>query len=386
MTNSIFMIAGEASGDDLGAGLIGALRGQLRQPFEITGVGGPKMIAAGMNSLLPMSELNVMGISEVVSHLPRLLRLIGAMVEEIETRNPVAVVTIDLPDFNFQVLSRLKKRGKYKGKMIHYVSPSVWAWRPGRAKKISAFLDGIMCLFPFEPAFYPTIKAAYVGHPVVEQKILPDAGRHFRERNSIPPECKTLGLFFGSRPAELKASRDVLIKTAQLVATKYPDLHVIVPTLPHLEYEILQITNNVDLPISVITAPEMKWEAFAACDAAVAVSGTVGLELAYAGVPHVITYKVNPATWMAMKALVKVKYAHLGNILLNEPAIDEFLQSKSNPVDIGRAILKIYKIPGEREKRIASMDKIREKLKDGHDKKPSLRAAEFVLGMINDKN
>jgi lipid-A-disaccharide synthase len=382
MTQTIFMIAGEASGDDLGAGLIRALRGYSKAPLDVVGVGGEKMTAAGLKSLLPMSELNVMGISEVVAHLPRLLRLIGAMVEEIEERNPAAVVTIDLPDFNFQVAARLKKRGKYKGKLIHYVAPSVWAWRAGRAKKISQFLDGIMCLFPFEPAYFPKIKAAYVGHPVIEHKILPGVGQTFRETHSIPPEAKTLGLLFGSRPHELKASKDVLLKSAALVKSKYPDLHLIIPTLPHLEYEMFQITNAVDIPMSVVSEPERKWEAFAACDAAIAVSGTVGLELAYAGIPHVITYKVNPTTWMAMKALVKVKYAHLGNILLNEPAIDEFLQGKSEPIGIGRAILKIFKVPGEREKRIASMNRIREKLMDGNDKAPSLRAAEFVMEMI----
>lgn len=383
MTKTIFMMAGETSGDELGAALIRSLREQSSGPLKIVGVGGDKMIAEGLESLLPMSELNVMGLWEVIGHLPRLLRLMGAMVEEIEARNPDAVVTIDLPDFNFGVASRLRKRGTYKGKLIHYVAPSVWAWRPKRAEKISQFLDGIICLFPFEPAYFPAIKSVYAGHSMVENVIDEGAGARFRETQSIPQDVKTLGLFFGSRVSELNAVKNILLQSAALVREQYPDLRLIIPTLPHLEYEIFQIVGSLDYPVTVVSTPSLKWDALMACDAAIAVSGTVGLELAYAGVPHVITYKVNPLTWAIMKLLVKVKYAHLGNILLDEPAIGEFLQYKSEPVGIGKAILRLYRLADERGQQIEKMKRIREILRGGDDKPPSARAADFVLSFID---
>lgn len=142
----IFMIAGEPSGDSLGGALIAALRAQSADPLVIEGVGGDLMQAQGLKTLLPMSEICVMGLFEVAAQLPRLIKLINAMVEEIETRQPDVFLTIDLPDFNFEIGKRLKKRGIFKGKHIHYVAPTVWAWRPGRAKKIAAFLDGLICL------------------------------------------------------------------------------------------------------------------------------------------------------------------------------------------------------------------------------------------------
>ncbi len=171
-TPNIFLIAGEPSGDNLGGALISSIR-QKSPNAEFFGIGGDIMTAQGLQSLLPMEEICVMGVFEVVTQIPRLLKLIQGVVEEIEARQPDILVTIDLPDFNFQVAKRLKKRGIFNGKIVHYVAPTVWAWRPGRAEKISEFLDGLLCLFPFEPAyFHPyNLRADYVGHPLIEQRL-----------------------------------------------------------------------------------------------------------------------------------------------------------------------------------------------------------------------
>ncbi len=382
MTKEIFLIAGEASGDALGAELIKSLKAKSPDPLHFSGVGGPLMEAEGLENLLLMDELAVMGLWEVIAHLPRLLKLVKGVVEEIEKRDPAAVITIDLPDFNFEVGRRLKKHGKTKAKLIHYVAPSVWAWRPKRAEKIAKFLDAIMCLFPFEPAYFKKygLRAEFVEHPLTEQYSEGDRDA-FRAKYSIAPEVKTLGLFFGSRQSEFSHVGGIIRQSAMMVKEQRPDLELIIPTLPDLEYDVLKIIEGLDCPSCIVTKPESKWDAFAACDAAIAVSGTVGLELAYAGVPHVITYKMNPLTWVAVKNMVKVKYAHLANILLNEPSVPEFLQGNANPVEISKEILKFLAMKERGAAQVARTQKIRELLGVGGET-PSEKAAAFVLSLI----
>ena len=188
MTKRIFLIAGEPSGDALGAKLMQALKAQSKEPIEFRGVGGEKMEAQGLNSLIPMEDLCVIGIWEVMWQISRLMKIMRGMVEEIEEFDPHALVTIDLPDFNFQVASKIRKRGKTNAKLIHYVAPSVWAWRKGRADKVSKFLDGVMCLLPFEPKYFPKIKAEFVGHSLVEVQ---RSGNRDEFRSERRPRDKT---------------------------------------------------------------------------------------------------------------------------------------------------------------------------------------------------
>jgi lipid-A-disaccharide synthase len=381
MTKKIFLIAGEPSGDALGAKLMKALKEQSPEPIEFMGVGGPRMQDQGLESLLPMDELCVMGIWEVISQLPRLIKLIKGMVTEIENRDPDALITIDLPDFNFEVASRIRKRGKTKAKLIHYVAPSVWAWRPKRAIWVSEFLDGLICLFPFEPRFFPKLRTEFVGHPLIEERQDGD-GAAFRARNGIPPDAKTLGLFFGSRAGELKVHGPILKDVAALLLEQYPDLHLIIPTLSNLEFDVLKIIESLDCPKFVVTDLEAKWDAIAACDRAVAVSGTVGLELALAGVPHVVTYKAHPLTWLIVRRMAKVNYAHLANILLGAPVIPEYLQGKANAVEISKGILKLYKVETEAAKQTDRTADLRKLLGTSFEEAPSAKAASFVLSLI----
>lgn len=378
MTTKIFIIAGEPSGDSLGANLISDLKNKSAHSIEFSGVGGAKMQAEGFRSLTPMNELCVMGLVEVISQLPRLIKLINSMVEEIEKFKPDIVVTIDLPDFNFAVASRLKKRGISNAKIVHYVAPSVWAWRPKRANKISTFLDGLMCLFPFEPQYFPKIKAVCVGHPMAATSHKGNK-TGFREQFDIPSGAKTLGLFFGSRPAEISKHAPLLLNVAEAMHEQFPDLHVIAPTLPHLEYEIYKATESLKMPKFVISNPDKKHDAFAACDAALAVSGTIGLELALHRVPHVITYKMNPITWIIVRYLSKTKYAHLANIILEAPVIPEFLQGKAQAFDIGRELMKLFKIESERNKQTNQTNKLKEILSIPAG---SPTAADFVLSFL----
>ncbi len=381
MAKKIFLIAGEPSGDALGARLIQALKAQSTEPVEFKGIGGPKMQAQGFKSLLPMDDLCVMGIWEVIWQLPRLLKIINGLVHEIEKFDPHALVTIDLPDLNFQVASRIKKRAKTKAKLIHYVAPSVWAWRAKRADHISKFLDGLICLLPFEPAYFPKLNAVYAGHPLVENNYEGNAEK-FRQSRGIEEGVKTLGVLFGSRQGEIKAHKELLKSIIELIAEIHPGLHVIAPTVSGVEFEVLQTLAEVDVASSTVSGIDIKWDAFAACDVAVAVSGTVGLELAFANVPHVIVYKTSPVTWAAMKMLVKVKYAHLVNILLDRVVIPEYLQGRARPMVVGKALLKLYKVEDERAKQTEAMPELHKILGEG-ETPPSIKAADFVLSVIN---
>lgn len=385
MPRKLFFIVGEPSGDALGAKLIQSLHEQAPGEFEITGIGGPLMAEQGLESLLPMDELCVMGIWEIAMQLPRLYGLIRGVVEEIEAQDPDAVITIDLPDFNFFVGGFLKRREKSRAKIIHYVAPSVWAWRAGRARMVSRFLDGLMCLFPFEPAYFAphNLRAAYVGHPLIEN--FPrdlDAGA-FREQYKIPADSTIIGLLLGSRLREIKAMGPVLKDTVRMLKERYPNLYVVVPTLPHLEFEVRGMVEDLDCERLIITEHEAKWRALSACDIALAVSGTVGLELAYAGVPHVIAYKMHPLTAAVLRRIIKVKYAHLANILLDEPVIPEFIQQDCTALEIFKGVFKLLKTPEELEKQKQSMLKIRQKLHEGIQGKPSDMAAAFVIEVLN---
>lgn len=374
----IFMIAGEASGDVLGASLMRGLKAQdAGLVFE--GIGGDLMKAQGLESLMPMREITAIGIFEVATQFSKLLKHIQAMVEEIEKRQPAVFVSIDLPDFNFQVAKRLKKRGIFKGKILHYVAPTVWAWRPGRAKAISAYVDGVMCLFPFEPPYFTAhgLEAVYTGHPIIEDAVAEDRAQA-RALFDIAEGDLALGVYFGSRESELARHQKTFTEVINFLHQQYPNLCVIAPTLPALEYHAYKALENITCQSYVVPKAEQKWTAMAACDMALAVSGTVGLELAYMGVPHVIAYKVSPPTYALLKALVKVKYAHLGSILMGRAIVPEFLQGDCQPLPIVKGLLGLVKNEELVKQQKADFEELRRKLHDGVSS-PSHDAAAFVL-------
>lgn len=387
MNRDVFLIAGEASGDALGASLIRALRKQAGETgVAVSGIGGPLMKAEGFETLLPMSELCVMGLWEVIGHLPRLLRLIDGVVEEIEKRQPAVLVTIDLPDFNFRVAEKLRKRKIFTGKIVHYVAPSVWAWRPGRAKKIAKFLDGLLCLFPFEPPYFEKEKLAaeFVGHPLVESALQETDRFAFRAERGIPDDALCVGILLGSRAGELEKHAKIMTATIDVLREQYPEMHIIAPTLPHLEFEVSKALENLGENVHISTDQTHKWQAFAACDMALAVSGTVGLELALMGVPHVIGYKMNILTWAMLRLMIKTRYAHLVNILLGRGVVPEFIQSKFTVLNLSRAIMLLIRDAGVREQQKKDFQGLETLLRAGDGAPPSEKAAAFVLKLMPD--
>ncbi|MCF8495102.1 MAG: lipid-A-disaccharide synthase [Alphaproteobacteria bacterium] len=384
MTESLFLIAGEPSGDSLGAGLIAALQARAPGRFAFWGIGGDLMKKKGFHSLLPMEEITIMGLWEVVSQLPRLVRLMRALAEEIEKRNPAAVITIDFQEFNYHLARTLKKRGKYKGKIIQYVAPTVWAWRPGRARKIAKVFDRLLCLFPFEPPYFQKhgLKTVHIGHPIVEQDPMLVDRQAFRDLHGVGEDETLLGVFLGSREHELKISAQVFQETLSILREQWGDVRILVPTIPALEYNVRAIIESWGGNPILVSDPTQKWEAFAACDLAMAVSGTVGLELAYFGVPHVIAYRMNPLSWEIAKRIVKIPYAHLANILLNEKIVPEYLQGHCDSLKVGAGISRLFKNPDARAKQKEKFKALPGLLAGADGENPSVTAAEEILSCL----
>ncbi|MGB0682820.1 MAG: lipid-A-disaccharide synthase [Magnetovibrionaceae bacterium] len=336
---TLCIIAGEPSGDLLGARLIAGLEAMAPGRFRYVGVGGEAMAAEGHSSLFPMSDLSVMGLAEVLPRLPLLIRRIRETTQFVLETQPVAVITIDAPDFSFRVQKRLKKAGSQIPR-IHYVAPTVWAWRPGRAKKCAAFLDHMLCLLPFEPPYFEAagLKASFVGHPVLEGGAADGDGEAFRTRHGIASEAKLLCVLPGSRGGEIKPLLPIFGETVAQLAETIPNLHIAVPTLPHLKGRVQAAIDTWPVAVTLTTDKSEKFDAFNAADAALAASGTVGLELAVAGCPHVIGYRVNWLTAAIVRRLIKVRFAHLVNLIADKPVIPEFLQENCTPDALSSAI------------------------------------------------
>ncbi len=379
----IFVIAGEPSGDQLGAAVLHALKKEM-PGLDIRGIGGSAMKEAGMKgSFFPMEELSLMGVFEIVPEIPKMLRRIRQTVDAIRVYNPDIVLTIDSPDFCFRVQEALAKTS-CPAKRIHMVAPTVWAWRPGRAKKIAQFLDGLMCLYPFEPPHFEKegLKAAFIGHTMMDSGVLQGNGAAFRFRHMLGQDRKILGLFFGSRKGEIERCSGLLLDAACELRKKNHDLFIVAPTIPRWKDYIEAKFAERHLNGMVVAGGDEKWDAVSACDAAFAVSGTVALELAVAGVPHVITYRMNALTWTLVKPFVK-SFGHLGNILLEREAVPEFIQGKAVLSDIVPALSALLYDGEARGRQLDAFNAIRNSLRPDAQKKPADLAAGFLIGSIS---
>ena len=335
MTKRIFIIAGEASGDFLGGQLLQSLK-QQNSNIEIAGIGGQHMQAQGLKSLFPMADLSLYGLFELLPHLFNIFKRIKQTKEAIKTFKPDVLVTIDSPGFCFRIAKYAKELSI---PVVHYVAPSVWAWKPGRAKKLAkkVSVDHLLCLLPFEPPYFTChgLPSTFVGHPVTEV-VLPD-DTHFRESIGVSREATLICVLPGSRKSEIQK----LLKIFLEAIVKLPlnrRIEVVLPTLPHLVPLIEALIKDCGFPVKIVTTVEKKWQAFMQSSIALAASGTVSLELAYAGVPQVIAYKVSRLTYWIAKCLVKTKYASLVNILKNEMVVPEYLQNQCNAAFLSKQL------------------------------------------------
>ncbi len=379
----IFLIAGEESGDILGAGLMTSLKKKYPdKDIEFAGIGGARMDSQGLNSLFPMQELSLMGIAEILPKVPHLLKRINEVVAYIENFQPDIFVTIDAPDFSFRVAKGLQKKSIDIPFKVHYVAPTVWAWRPKRAEKIAKLYDAILCLLPFEPPYFEKegMQAKFVGHPMSHNLKDVDA-EAFKAEHKLENFCPHIGVLLGSREGEIHRMAPIFLEALQKILSKFPDAFVICPTLPHLVESVKSYFEayQINRPVMVIEDSEAKYQAMKSCDYAIATSGTVGLELSVLGVPHVIAYKVSPLTYQIGKRLIKTEHAHLSNILLQEGVIPEFIQNDATADNISEAILNMVRNEEVKTGQMDAFKKVREQIKGADNASPSDVCADFLI-------
>jgi lipid-A-disaccharide synthase len=332
----IYLIAGEQSGDHLGARLMRAILRQ-RPDATFTGIGGSAMAAVGCGSLFPMSDLSLMGFLEVLPKLRQLKRRIRETADDIAAKRPDVVVTIDSPGFCFRVLRAI---APLRIPRVHYVAPQVWAWREGRVNHYPGLWERLLCLLPFEPAFFArhNLPATFVGHPVLESGCDTGDAARFRARHGLPPDARVLIVMPGSRRGEVTRLLPVLQATLERLTE--PVIPVVPLAGPVADFVKAATATWARQPILVAEAGD-KHDAFAAACAALTKSGTSTLELALAGVPMVVTYRANPITiWIAWR-LTLVKYASIVNLLANREIVPELLQADATPKKLSAALEKI---------------------------------------------
>ena len=335
---TIGMVAGESSGDLLGAHLIAALRPHL-PGARFIGIGGPKMQAQGLNSLFPMERLAVRGYAEVLRHYPGLAWMRHKLRLALLQARPQLFIGVDAPDFNLGLEAGLKRAGV---PVVHYVSPSIWAWRGGRVAAIARSVDHVLTLFPFEPEIYRKagIAATYVGHPLADLIPEHDQTAGARAQLRIAPERKVIALLPGSRQSELRYMADTFIATAKLLAQKIERPLLLVPLVSRETREIfeagLRRADAADLPLTILFGHAR--EALAAADIALVASGTATLEAALLKKPMVITYKMAGASWLLMRRMGYLPYIGLPNILAGEFVVPELLQHDATPENLAQAL------------------------------------------------
>jgi len=386
---NIFIIAGEASGDALGANLMKALIKKTGGKINFHGVLGEKMLKAGSKagaeSIFPMSDLSVMGLTEVLPKLPTIMGRIKQTVQEIVQTKPDVIVTIDAPDFCFRVAKKIKKLNP-NIPIVHYVAPSVWAWRPGRAKKIAEFVDHLLCLLPFEPKYFSDVglSATFVGHPVIESRIGGGDGEDFRKRHSISEFAPLLMVLPGSRAGEISRLLPIFGEAVGLLKHTYPQVETVVVTLSVTHDKVSSVAKSWSVKTTIVGEDE-KSDAFAASDVALAASGTVALELAMAELPSVIAYKMAPLTAFLAKRLIKAKFANIVNLVLDRPAIPELLLENCNPDKLAAEISELFDSQNARTNQRKAYSEAMAMLGLGTIS-PGNRSADVVLGLIEKNN
>lgn len=378
----VFITAGEASGDILAARLMVALRHETGGQVSFMGVGGAQMANEGLRSLFPMTDLSVMGVTEILPRLPKILARIRQTAAAVAAERPDIFISVDSPDFSFRVAKAVRDAmGDQRPRMVHYVAPTVWAWRPERAAKVAGLYDGILCLLPFEPDYFVRegMKASFVGHAMMESDLAHADGASFRERHGIPADAPVLGMLFGSRIGELNRMGPVLRAAVLPLLKEDQTIHIVAPTLPHLAREVQNYLYKQPCKFHITADVAEKAQAFRAMDFAIATSGTVGLELAVADVPHVIGYRVNALTAALVRRKLKIKYAHLANILLDDGVVPEYLQEKCVATDIAPVLrlLKTDGFPAQRQRQ--KFEQVRAMIAGPDRIAPSIRAARFVM-------
>ncbi|MEH6626306.1 MAG: lipid-A-disaccharide synthase [Motiliproteus sp.] len=333
----IALVAGEASGDIIGAGLIKALKN--RHPdIQFEGIGGPLMIEQGMESFFPMERLSVMGLVEVLGRFRELLGIRNQLRDRWLANPPDILIGIDAPDFNLSLERQLKEQGIAT---CHYVSPSVWAWREGRVKKIARSTDLMLCLLPFEKAFYDRHKvdARFIGHPLADEIPLETDTATARQQLGLDLDDTWVAMLPGSRGGEVERLAPLFLEAARWLLQRQPQLNFLIPAANDERYQQLkEMLDGQQLPVQLVMGQSRT--VMQASDAVLMASGTASLEGMLLKKPMVVAYRLAPLTYAIASRMLKIAYMSLPNLLANEPLVPEFLQKKATPEAMGQALLK----------------------------------------------
>jgi lipid-A-disaccharide synthase len=377
----IFLIATEESGDRLGANLMKVLRQRLGGAVRFEGVGGRSMAREGLVSLFPIEELSIIGLAAVAKQLPKILRLIRQTAAAVTAAAPDILVIIDSPDFTHRVAKRVRANDP-KIPIVDYVSPSVWAWRPGRARAMLTYVDHVLALLPFEPEAYQRLRGppcSYVGHPLIEQlaSLRPGTDEQQRRQDSPP----VLLVLPGSRRSEIRHHMAVFGQAIARLRDAGVAFELVLPTMPHLQEAVTQGLAGWPVQPRVVVGEQEKRTAFRIAHAALAKSGTVTLELALAGVPMVTAYRTGAVeAWILLRA-IKVNSVILANLVIGENVVPEFLQQDCTPEKLSQALADVIGDSSLRRKQVEAFAKLDRIMSTG-DQPPSARAADIVLATM----
>lgn len=383
---TIFVVAGEHSGDALGAKLMSAINALHPGRFTFSGVGGHDMEREGLATLFPIEDVAVMGPLNILSALPRLMRRVYQTVDAALAAQPDLLVIIDSPEFTHPIAKRVRRRAPHIP-IVDYVSPSVWAWRPGRAKRMRAYIDEILALLPFEPDAHARLggpHCTYVGHPLSER--LPeianaDAGA-LAQRLGITPGQPVLLVLPGSRRSEVERLIDVFGETVAKLSGDFKNLAVVLPVVPNLNDFVTARTRTWVVPPILLENASDKFAAMKLAQAALAASGTVTLELALAQLPMAVAYKVDPVAAPFLRRLITSKTVVLANLVLGENAFPEFLQQDCNATKLAAAIAPLLTDTPKRRTQCAALARVPARVALAHGT-PSEAAANATLALLN---
>lgn len=378
----IAMVAGEASGDLLGGHLLAALR-MRRINLAYTGIGGPRMTGQGLESMYPMEKLAVRGYVEVLRHYREIMGIRKRLTERFLDERPDMFIGVDAPDFNLALERRLKAAGI---PAIHYVGPSIWAWRGGRIRTIAASVSHVLVLFPFETEIYRKagIPVTYVGHPVADTIPFEVDKVAAREQLRLPSDRLIVALLPGSRQSELHYMADTFVQAAKKLHAELGDVHFVCPTASRATRDQMEdaIYRNsaADLPLTLLFGHSH--EALAAADLALVASGTATLETALYKTPMVIVYKMSSLTWQLMKRMLYTPYVGLPNVLAGEFLVDEFMQDAATPQALADALLALLKDAPRQQKQVERFREMHQMLRQDN----ATKAAEAVLRLLDAPN
>ena len=381
MTKTIYLIATEESGDRLGSALMKVLRQRLGDDVRFEGVGGSSMAREGLQSLFPIEELSIIGLDEVVRKLPSILKLITRATEDVLRARPDVLVIIDSPDFTHRVAKRVRQRDP-SIPVVNYVSPTVWAWRPGRAKAMRAYVDHVLALLPFEPEAHQRLggpPCTYVGHPLIEQidALRPNAEEQAR-RETKPPVLLVLP---GSRRSEIRHHMATFGATLDLLQKQGTQFELILPTMPHLVEVIAEALKAWPVQPRIVVGETEKRAAFRIAHAAFAKSGTVTLELALSGVPMVTAYKAGSVEAWIIRRRITSSSVILANLVIGENVIPEFIQEDCTPEKLAASLQEVLADTPMRRRQIEALARLDGIMATG-EASPSVGAANVVLATM----